>query len=209
MRYLVTLQRLQRRLTPAQTVPVCLWCPTSRAYARVSKDPSPPSPLHRRCGGFGAAVPPFLFDLAFNLTTVMTQLDYSDGGTACPGDKRVATALAELGADRGEASESSSATSLSSAARTGTDTGPPLRRALPRAARYPPSPHARCTGFSRGQAHRHRHAARQGRRSVLRANSLGRPRRSRRRPDSQPCPAPRPSCSGQGCPNRAESRGSA
>ena len=42
--------------SPAQTVPVCLWCPTSRAYARVSKDPSPPSPLHRRCVGFGAAI---------------------------------------------------------------------------------------------------------------------------------------------------------
>ena len=29
------LQRLQPRLTPAQTVPACLWCPTSSAYARV------------------------------------------------------------------------------------------------------------------------------------------------------------------------------
>ena len=33
-----TLQRL--RLTPAQTVPVCLWCPTSRASARLSSGPS-------------------------------------------------------------------------------------------------------------------------------------------------------------------------
>ena len=29
----------QRRLTPAQTVPVCVWCPTSRVYAHVSKAP--------------------------------------------------------------------------------------------------------------------------------------------------------------------------
>ena len=35
------MQRLQRRLTPAQTVPVCLWCPTSSASARVSKLPGP------------------------------------------------------------------------------------------------------------------------------------------------------------------------
>ena len=31
-----TLQRLRLCLTPAHTVPVCLWCPTSRASARLS-----------------------------------------------------------------------------------------------------------------------------------------------------------------------------
>ena len=33
-----TLLRLRRVLTPAQTVPVCLWCLTSRASAKLSSD---------------------------------------------------------------------------------------------------------------------------------------------------------------------------
>ena len=37
------LQRLRLRLTPAQTVPVCLWCPTCSASARLSSGPSHPS----------------------------------------------------------------------------------------------------------------------------------------------------------------------
>ena len=42
-----TLRWLRRLLTFAQTVPV--W-PTSRCSARLPSDPSPPSPLHCRCG---------------------------------------------------------------------------------------------------------------------------------------------------------------
>ena len=41
-----TLRRLWRCLLPAQTVRVCLWCPTSRASARLSWGPSHPRPLH-------------------------------------------------------------------------------------------------------------------------------------------------------------------
>ena len=38
------LQRLRLRLTSAQTAPVCLWCPTSRASARLSTLSSGHSP---------------------------------------------------------------------------------------------------------------------------------------------------------------------
>ena len=53
------LLRLQRRrcLTPAQTVLVCLWCPTSST---------------RYCGGCGAAEAPCLFDAAFKLSAAFT-----------------------------------------------------------------------------------------------------------------------------------------
>ena len=36
-----TLQRLRLRLTPAWTVSICLWCPTSRASALLSQGHSP------------------------------------------------------------------------------------------------------------------------------------------------------------------------
>ena len=42
---LPALQRLRLRLTPAQTVPICLWCPTSRASTRLSSGHSPPSAM--------------------------------------------------------------------------------------------------------------------------------------------------------------------
>ena len=40
---LPALQRLRLRLTPAQKVPICLWCPTSCASTRLSSGHSPPS----------------------------------------------------------------------------------------------------------------------------------------------------------------------
>ena len=51
------LLRLWRCLTPAQTVLVCLWCPTSSA---------------RYCGGCGAVEAPCLFDAAFKLSAAFT-----------------------------------------------------------------------------------------------------------------------------------------
>ena len=59
-----TLRLLRRRRTPAHTAPVCLLCPTSRASARLSLGPSPPS----HCI---AAAPPYLLDAVFKLDTAM------------------------------------------------------------------------------------------------------------------------------------------